>query len=78
MSKMLEIFSNKFGGKARWIDLYAVPVPGTKKLAHELTGPDLYAEMKKLGLKDIGPLNGWMDLCTQLGVWLQEQKERAA
>lgn len=50
---MLSIRIN-IGGQSKMIDLHCLPVNGT--FARKLLGPDLYKELKGLGVPDIPPL----------------------
>ena len=49
---MLSIRIN-IGGQLKMIDLHCLPVNGT--FAHKHLGPDLYKELKGLGVRDITP-----------------------
>jgi hypothetical protein len=50
------------GGQLRSLNLYDLLLPsGT--YAHKLPGPDLFKELKKLGLP-VEPSFGWMQLAT--------------
>jgi hypothetical protein len=60
------------GNQLRSINLYDLPIAGT--WAHKLPGPDLYRELKKMGLA-VDPSMGWMQLATVLGNHLADLKD---
>jgi hypothetical protein len=49
-------------------DLHELPLPGGRK-AHQLTGPDLFAELKKIGVPNILPSDGWQQLALKFSQW---------
>jgi hypothetical protein len=58
------------GGKPQHYDLH-LPLPdGT--MTQKLTGPDLYHQLKKLGVADILPTDGWQQLALAYAKWRQE------
>ena len=68
---MLQI--NRFeNGKWRYIDLHDLPIAGT--WAHKLTGPDLFKELRKMGLP-VEPSHGWQQLALVYGNYLADKKE---
>ena len=69
---MLQINTFK-SGKWRSIDLYDLPIAGT--WAHKLPQPDLFRELKKLGVAGIEPSMGWQQLATIWGNVLADRKE---
>lgn len=73
---MLEIRTNRFGGKMRTFDLHDLPIGET--FAHKLPQPDLYKELLKLGIPGVVPTMGHQDMSLLYGNFLAEQKERAA
>jgi hypothetical protein len=68
---MLTINTYK-GNQLRSINLYDLPINGT--WAHKLPGPDLFKQLKKLGLP-VEPSFGWMQLATVYGNYLADKKE---
>jgi hypothetical protein len=67
---MLQINTYK-DGKWRSIDLYDLPIGNT--WCHKLPGPDLYKQLKKLGLP-VEPSFGWQQLATVYGNYLADLK----
>jgi hypothetical protein len=66
---MLSIGLN-IGGKRKLVDLHSLPIGDT--YCHKLPGPDLFAEMRRLKIKNIDPSYGWQQLATAYAVWLYE------
>jgi hypothetical protein len=61
------------GGRFRSIDLHDLPIGDT--WAHKLPQPDLFRELKKLGVAGIEPSMGWQQLATIWGNALADRKE---
>jgi len=70
---MLQVNTFK-AGKWRFIDLHDLPIGDT--WAHKLPQPDLFRELKKLGLA-VEPSFGWQQLATVYGNYLADKKEAA-
>jgi hypothetical protein len=68
---MLSVGLN-IGGRQKQVDLHSLPIGGT--WCHRLGGPDLYAEMRKLKIKNIDPSYGWYQLATAYATWLYEDE----
>jgi len=68
---MLQIITHK-GTRSRTIDLHDLPIGDT--WAHKLPQPDLFKQLKKLGLP-VEPSYGWQQLATVYGNYLADKKE---
>jgi hypothetical protein len=49
-------------------DLHELPLPGGLK-AHQLSGPDLFAELTRIGVPNILPSDGWQQLALAYSRW---------
>jgi hypothetical protein len=64
---MLQYSVTRYGEPVQHFDLHALPIAG--RLAHQLTGPDLYRELVKIDCPGVVPSDGWMDLAIKLARW---------
>jgi hypothetical protein len=72
---LLQYTISKPGQAPQHLDLHALPVGGT--FAHKLPGPDLYAELVKLGVPNIIPQMGWQDLAIAYAKWRNDPSAAA-
>jgi hypothetical protein len=72
---MLQITIPSRTGESRTFDLHALPVGGT--FAHNLRGPDLYAELVKVGVPGVLPNDGWQQLALKFAVWRDDGSKRS-
>ena len=71
---MYAVQTNRFGTSRRY-DLHSLPIAGM--MAHKLAGPDLFAELKKLGIKNINTSMGHQDLALASANFIDEQKSKS-
>lgn len=67
--------TKRIADKPVTLELYGTPIG--KTFAKNLPAADLYSEMSKLGITDISPNMGWMDLATRLAEWNYIRRESA-
>jgi hypothetical protein len=72
---MIEVSTNKFGGRWRKVDIEDVWLDGRN--AKEMNQWQLFAELQKLGVPHITKDTAKSDLIFLLGVFQQDEREKA-
>jgi hypothetical protein len=65
---MFQVTISKTGEATRRYDLHTLRLP-SGRMAHQIGGPDLYAELVKIGVPDVLQTDGWQQLALKFAQW---------